>query len=95
MTLSWTDDLAIAQNAWKKNAAASSDLRIDFPNRERSFLFWRDSAASRITIWMRGFAYSGMITVRLSIIYSIFAVLGFLIGRVRVFGFDWLRGAKA
>ena len=95
VTLGRTEDLSTAQKAWMKNAGRDAFLLSDIGNRERSYQFWRDAAAHQSTLWTRGFLFAGGVFFRLGAIFSLFALLGFLLGSVRVYGLDWLRGSRA
>ena len=95
MTLSRTDDLGNAQNAWYKYQATFEDRFVDFRSREEVYKLWREDAANYSILWMKGFKFTSGVCLRLGAVFCLFALLGFLLGSVRVFGLDWLRGARA
>ncbi|MEI8282983.1 MAG: hypothetical protein WCG75_11295 [Armatimonadota bacterium] len=95
MTLSRTDDLAMAQNSWNKYQATFEDRFVDFRSREELYKLYGEDAANYSVLWMKGFKFSGGVCLRLGAFFSLFALLGFLLGSARVFGLDWLRGVRA
>ena len=96
MTLSRTDDLVVAQKAWQKNPMGIGRPWDDiFQGRINSFKAWKETAAHQSTLWLRGFQLSANICWRLDGFFVLFALLGLALGRVRVYGFDWVRGVKA
>lgn len=91
VTLSRTEDLAVAWIEWNKYQATNEDRLIDFHSREESYKLWRDDAANYSMLWTKGFKFSGGVCLRLGAVFSLFALIGYLLGTARVFGFDWLR----
>jgi hypothetical protein len=91
MTLSRTEDLAVAQNAWNKYQATFVDRFVDFRSREESYKLYSEDAANFSTLWLKGLKFSGGVCLRLGAVFSILALFGYLLGSMRVFGLDWLR----
>ncbi len=95
MTLSRTDDFHTAQMAWRANPLATSNRFADFRSREAVYKLWRENAASTSTLWLKGFKFAGGVCLFFGGLFSSFALLGFLLGSIRVYGLDWLRGVRA
>lgn len=91
MILGRTENLAIAQNAWNNYQAHFEDRFVDFHSREEAYKLWRDDASNYSMLWMKGFRFSGGVCLRLGAVFSLLALIGYLLGTARVFGFDWLR----
>ena len=91
MILGRTENLSIAQNAWNNYQAHFEDRFVDFHSREEAYKLWRDDAANYSMLWMKGFRFSGGVCLRLGAVFSLLALIGYLLGTARVFGFDWLR----
>ncbi len=90
-----TNDLALAQGSWRNDAAPGALMLSNFQSRNDNLIAWKDMAVSQPTLWVRGYKVSGMLCLASTTIYLLLALCGFAISQIRVFGFDWLRGARA
>ena len=90
-----TNDLALAQGSWRNDAAPGALMLSNFQSRNDNLIAWKDMAANQPMLWVRGYKLSGMLCLASTIICLLLALCGFAIGQIRVFGFDWLRGARA
>jgi hypothetical protein len=90
-----TNDITLAQDGWRNDASPGALMVSNFQARNDNLIAWKDMAANQPTLWVRGFKVSGMLCLASTTIYLLLSLFGFAISQIRVFGFDWLRGARA
>ena len=91
MKLSRTNDLAVAKNGWHSDTAPAAFVSAQFEVRRGNLKAWQKMAANYSTLWTWGYQISAKLSFAAAALYLLVAFGGAAIGRLRIYGFDWLR----